>query len=248
MVTVGTKRLNNYGSEMVVVEYNNWKDMVVEFKEGYRVRVNLSNFNRGEVKNVYDRTIYRTGFTGEGPFKSYDENHKATAEYKTWKQMLRRCYDKAHQEKWPTYIGCEVSEKWHNFQTFAAWYNENIYNASETVCLDKDILIKGNKVYSPDTCIFVPERINLLFVKSNRTRGDLPIGVVFDKSRGKYAAKFRYQGQTKNLGRFTTVEEAFLAYQTAKEKYIKETANQYKEFIPERLYNALIAYKVDITD
>ena len=113
--------------------------------------------------------------------------------------------------------------------------------------MDKDILIKGNKIYSSETCVFVPERINLLFIKNDRIRGDLPIGVSYDGNR--------YKSQCKNgthkyirLGTYDTPEEAFQIYKQYKENVIKDVANEYKGKIPEKLYNALMNYKVEITD
>ena len=87
--------------------------------------------------------------------------------------MLRRCYDEKLHKKYPTYIDCKVCEEWLNFQNFAKWYYNNYYEIeNEKICLDKDILHKGNKIYSPDNCVFVPNNINVLFVKSDKSRGD----------------------------------------------------------------------------
>ena len=83
--------------------------------------------------------------------------------------MLKRCYDPKYQEKEPTYKGCTVENHLLNFQHMCKWLEENYYEIpGETMCLDKDILCKGNKIYSRNTCIFVPERINLLFVKHEK--------------------------------------------------------------------------------
>lgn len=103
--------------------------------------------------------------------------------------MMRRCYDPKYHEKEPTYKGCEVCKEWLNFQMFAEWYYKNHYEIEgQRICLDKDILLKGNKIYSADTCIFVPHRINSLFVKSYKLRGELPIGVSYHKRDKKFRA------------------------------------------------------------
>lgn len=112
--------------------------------------------------------------------------------------------------------------------------------------LDKDILIKGNKIYSAQNCELVPKKINLLFVKSNSSRGILPIGV--KKSGKKFRAKVMKNSVEEDLGTFDTPEEAFEAYKIAKQVHIKDMANKYKKEITNRCYQALINYKVEITD
>ena len=113
--------------------------------------------------------------------------------------------------------------------------------------LDKDILNKGNKVYSPDTCVYVPQSINSLFTKSDKVRGEYPIGVY--KQKDKYVAQLnKGNGKQIYLGSYSTPEEAFQAYKQAKEEYIKEVANEYKDKIPYRLYEALMNYEVEIDD
>ena len=114
------------------------------------------------------------------------------------------------------------------------------------MCLDKDILIKGNKVYSPETCVFVPTAINNLFVKKQRSRGDYPIGV--RKLKQRYSAYLGIKGKTKTIGVYDTVEDAFFSYKSAKEVYIRQVADEYKNIIPTKLYTAMINYEVDISD
>jgi hypothetical protein len=114
--------------------------------------------------------------------------------------------------------------------------------------LDKDILIKGNKIYSPDTCIFVPHEINMLFIKRNAKRGKYPIGVSYDKQKKKFEASCSINNKQKRIGRFSTAEDAFNAYKIYKEGLIKQVATIYKAKIPYELYNALINYEVEITD
>ena len=120
------------------------------------------------------------------------------------------------------------------------------------MCLDKDILHKGNKIYSRENCIFVPERINKLFVKRDNSRGDNPIGV-YPTLSGNYMASCRNGcGKSISLGTYKTKEEAFNAYKTYKENYIKEVIDSYKGIILEPFYSklreAMYKYKVEITD
>ena len=165
--------------------------------------------------------------------------------YVCWQDMLQRCYIDSYYEKAPTYRGCSVCEEWKYFSVFKRFFDENYVDGYH---LDKDILVKGNKVYSPDTCCFVPREINTLFVKKNANRGTLPIGVSI--AYGKYKAQIKRYGRTYSLGVYDSSEEAFAAYKVAKEAHIKEVAEKYyrEGKITERVYNALINYKVEITD
>lgn len=163
--------------------------------------------------------------------------------------MFQRCYDKKIHELHPTYNDCEVHEFFQCFQNFGVWYDENYYEIeNEKMNLDKDILKKGNKIYSTETCIFVPQKINLLFNKCKNARSNCVIGVAKRDKCKKYISSLRKYNKRIHLGHFNTEEEAFQVYKTAKEAYIKEVAEEYKSKIPQKLYDAMYAYKVEITD
>lgn len=246
----GEERYNKFGSKMIITKYNNAHDMDVYFPE-YKYTINhvqYSNFKNGYTKCPYEKRTFGIGYLGEGIYKPR-ENGKITKCYNTWVNMLQRCYDDNFKKREPTYKGCEVCEEWLNFQTFAEWYNDNYYEIpGEVMSLDKDILVKGNKIYSSETCVFVSNEINTLFVKCNNSRGTLPIGVYYHKKNGKYISQCNFGDGQKNLGSFDNPQEAFQIYKEYKEKYIKEVANEYKDLIPIKLYNALINYQVEIND
>ena len=128
--------------------------------------------------------------------------------------MFRRCYNKEWQEKEPTYKGCKVCYEWIYFSNFKKWYKDNFYKIEdEQMELDKDILNKGNKIYSPKNCIFVPKIINCLFTKSNKIRGDLPIGVKLGKNN-KYVSQYSYYDFIKNKGKiYEHIEEDDIIYE-----------------------------------
>ena len=251
---IGEKRFNNFGSEMIIIEYRTNKDIDVYFPKHNWTAENKEYqcFKKGNIKCVYDRSVYDVGYIGEGDYK-VSENRKSTRVYNTWRHMLQRCYDEKLHEKHPTYKNCKVCKEWHNFQNFAKWYYDNYYEIEgETMCLDKDILYKHNKVYSPKTCVFVPQAINKLFVKRDNDRGESVIGTY--PFQGKYVAQCSIinlkTGKSKHeyLGYYTTQEKAFEVYKYYKEKNIEEVADYYKGLVPERLYNALYNYEVEITD
>ena len=250
----GEENYNSFGSKMVIKEYKDRKDMDVYFPE-YNWTINhadYGNFKKGNIRCPYERRVHGKGYISVGKYK-IKENGELTRQYKIWSHMLQRCYDPKYLEKYPTYKDCEVCTEWHNFQTFAEWYNDNYYEIEDGVmCLDKDILIKGNKIYSPETCIFVPNEINLLFVKRDNDRGKDPIGA-HQLPSGNYLVRCNNgYGKRINLGTYTTKEEAFRVYKQYKEKVIKEVIDSYKGKIPEpyysRLRDAMYNYQVEIDD
>ena len=107
--------------------------------------------------------------------------------------------------------------------------------------------IKGNEIYSPKTCIFVPEDINLLFVKRDKKRGKYPIGVS-ELPYNKFRSRCNVKGKRIHIGVYNTPEEAFIHYKQFKENYIKQVADEYKPYIPKKLYEAMYRWEVDIND
>lgn len=252
----GEKNINNFGSEMIIVEYRKWNDIDVYFPEYDWIakRVRCNNFKNGKIKCPYERTVLGIGYVGEGEYKM-SKNGRSTRVYDTWYNMLMRCYSEKTHKKQPTYIGCEADESFHNFQNFGDWDKENYYQVErERMCLDKDILLKGNKIYSPETCIYVPQTINTLFTKRQNDRGESVIGTSYHKRDKKYQAYCNLlnpeTGKSKrsHLGYYDTELEAFEVYKYYKEKNIKEVADYFKEQIPSELYNELYNYIVEITD
>ena len=239
---------NNNGEKMIIVRCGDAKDISVQFDDGTIVEHRTyDEFKTGRIKNPFFPIVYGVGFIGVGKFKTCDKNGKKTKCYMTWLNMLMRCYDPKRQEKYPTYKGCTVCEEWWNFQNFAEWYYSHYYEIeNEKMNLDKDILHKGNKVYSPNNCVFVPQFINTLFVKCDKVRGDCPIGV--RKKGNKFEAQLSRGNGMEHLGYYTTPIEAFQAYKKAKEQYIKEVAEEYKDKIPQKLYDAMMNYEVEIDD
>ena len=243
----GEKGVNNFGSEMVIVEYRKWDDVDIYFPEydWLLKHVRYAHFKNGEIKCPYERRYFNVGYLGEGKYKM-SENGKFKKEYKIWYYMLQRCYDPKYQEREPTYKGCTVEEFWLNFQNATEWYKSNYYEIpGERIELDKDILFKGNKIYSRDTCIFVPQKINLLFTK----RGN---NIRLRKSGNYQVNCNNIYGKTICLGTYSSKEEAFQVYKQYKEKLIKDVIDSYKGKIPEpfysRLRDAMYNYEVEIDD
>ena len=251
---IGEERLNKFGSKMVIKEYRKYKDLDVYFPEYDWTfeHARYGDFKNGEIKCLYEPRYYGKGYLGEGKYK-VRENGKLTDEYKIWHGVLQRCYDPKFHEKHSTYKDCTVEDYLLNFQHMGKWLEDNYYEVpGEKMCLDKDILCKGNKIYSRDTSILVPERINLLFTKRDKSRGNSPIGAT-PNSSGNYQVRCHDEyGKSIYLGTYNTKEKAFQVYKQYKEKVIKKVIDSYKEKIPEPFYSklktAMYNYKVEIDD
>lgn len=150
--------------------------------------------------------------------------------YKSWIHMLGRCYSLKQKSYRPTYIGCSVCDEWKYFTNFKNWFDLNYIDEYH---LDKDILVEGNKVYSPDACRFVPEYINALLNSHQNARGDLPLGVSRQEPNIKsgrisisYQAKCNGIGNKKLSKTFKTIPEAVSWYSETKKRIVKEQATR----------------------
>ena len=250
---IGEIRTMNCGEEAEIIEYKSCMNITVKFlRTGEIVKCRYIDFKRGLIKSHFTPTVYGVGIVG---LETTKVNGKAINSYNTWQGILERCYNEKLQSKYPTYKGCEVCDEWKYYSNFKKWYEENYYEIEgQRTALDKDILVKNNKIYSPESCVFVPERINSLFVKNNANRGSLPIGVNWKESNKKYRAYCNMfdienkEYKLKHLGYFNTPKEAFKVYKKAKEENIKLVAEYYKDCIPNKLYEAMFNYKVEIDD
>lgn len=244
---VGESVINTYGSKITVIDYKNSDNVYVEFDNGYKTKCTWNSFSKGSIKSPYCKTLHNIGYLGEGKYNCDN------IWYNHWRAMIERVHiknDNFHR----TYSDVTIYENWYNYQIFSKWSEQNYYEIPNMkMQLDKDILIKGNRIYSPETCVFVPYIINALLLKSDKMRGNLPIGVYWHERDQEYRSQCSfvdYNGKRKNkwLGGYSNPEDAFIAYKIFKELYIKEVADKYKEYIPKNLYKALYKYEVEITD
>ncbi|USL89347.1 HNH homing endonuclease 2 [Bacillus phage vB_BceH_LY2] len=243
---IGQVVVSKEGYRMVCKDYVNANRVLVSFENGCESWVPWSRFAQGGIPNPYHPSVCGTGYTGKGKYTVRDEEGDICKAYTTWSSMLHRCYYTHSSFIKPSYKNCYVDEKWHNYQNFAEWFYTNYYEIEgEVMHLDKDILVKNNNVYSADTCIFAPKRVNACFIKTPK-RGTYPIGV--SKLGKKFKSQLHINGKVTHIGCFSTVEEAFNSYKKEKEKYIKNVAEEYKDKIPHILYTAMFNYKVTLDD
>ena len=240
------KSLNS--GDFKVLKYNDTTNVEIQFlKTGFETSARLDHVKSGKIKDRYMPSVYGVGIVGNKyPIKVNDVQ---TKEYGLWKSMLRRCYSDNFKKKNPTYKDCEVSDKFKSYEYFYEWCNKQIGFGVDGFEIDKDLLIKGNKVYNESTCVFLPQEINTLLIKCTASRGKHPIGVCWNKTKKSFVAHVgKSKGKQEHLGYFKTEIEAFNAYKEAKEAFVKEQANKWKDKIDERAYDSLMNYTVNIDD
>ena len=196
--------------------------------------------------NGFKRTVIGVGYIGCGEHSHKGLNGKTSKMYSAWSGMLKRCYSENYLDQNPTYVGCSVDPQWHDLQNFAEWYKEQY--KEDGWCLDKDILMPHNKVYSPDNCCYVPQEVNKAVKLGHTDRTKLPVGVVAQTGACgvKFIAQIHIGRQYgKCLGVFDTPEEAHLVYCYAKEKHIKNLAEvKYSKVLRQDVKVAMINFKV----
>lgn len=233
--------------KLIVTEYIDKYNIFVKFLDtGFCTKTQAPRLNKGNVRDKLATNVLGVGITG------LRDNVTSFHEYDIWYSMLRRCYCEKSLARQPHYVGCEVSDNFKYFDYFKEWCENQIGSSSkdqngENFPLDKDILVKGNKTYSENTCCFVPREINNLFV-GEKTAGGLLRGVTKIKRRKSFKVRVNKNGKRVYVGAYLTLEEAFNAYKKVKEAYIKEMANKWKDQIDPRVYEALMKYEVEITD
>lgn len=160
--------------------------------------------------------------------------------YRAWKRMLERAYCPKCHARYPTYTGVTVCKEWHSFMAFRAWMETQDWEGKH---LDKDIIAPGNKVYSPDTCVFVPQALNLLLTDRAGGRGEWPIGVSWNKASNKFCGYIKEGGEKRHLGYFTCPHEAHMAWSKAKVRLIRDAAREQDD---PRVYAGLMRHAARI--
>ena len=186
----------------------------------------------------------------DGKYPVRSEYSNISKEYATWRGVIGRCYHRTENRKiaYARYNGCSVSEFFKHYSNFYEWSNNQVGFGLDGFDLDKDLLIKGNRQYHEDVCVFIPSEINTAIQAKRRDRGDLPIGVSYHKQTGRFVSRMRRANKDIHIGIYSTPNEAFINYKKEKESYLKVLAEKWKADIDDRAYKALINYKVDETD
>jgi hypothetical protein len=152
---------NNHGQSGFVLKYVSCTEVYFKFDlTGFVGCFTAQNIRNGKFKDKLNSSVFGAGVVGDGKYKA-TENGKITKAYSVWRSMLQRCYDEKVHRQFPNYIGCSVAVEWHDFQVFAEWFEVNYPKDGKDYQLDKDHLVKGNKIYSADTCCFLTLQQNV---------------------------------------------------------------------------------------
>lgn len=244
---VGQVYITRHHGKCEIIKYVTAREVTVRFLDTNSTKTTkLCHIKIGAVRDDFSKTTHGVGYIGKG--FTLEDKTKDNKAKKLWRGMLYRAYSEKYHITRPTYEECSCSDNFKNLSYFKEWCSNQIGFGEDGFVLDKDVLIKGNKMYSENTCVFLPSEINTLFTLNNAKRGELPIGVQRTK-RGKIVARISSKnGQNGMLGYYENIEDAFRAYKTEKEVRIKLLANKWKDKIDPRAYDALINYEVEIDD
>lgn len=235
-VDVGMRFTTNEGCTIEVIDYINSQNVLVEFVEtGNTMNVRAGNIKSGNIKNKMHRSVFGVGCIGMGPHRPSIKG-VYSREYKYWFHMLRRCYSNSNAASSKNYKerGVYVDSTWHNFQEFAEWCQWQPEFLNTGWELDKDVFSTGTSIkYSPETCVFVPIDINLLFKQTKAKGYNSRNQVIF---KGKFVKTCESR------------EEASQIYGDLKTKHLRQLAELYKDRMSSRLYDYLIEYQGFIVD
>ena len=243
--------INKKGERMKIICCLENDRVEIEFLDGKGciVETGYSSFLEGAVKN-YKRVEYGFhGYIDQGPYETITRDNDGKkiflTEYNTWVSMHRRAenFNGTH----PSYEDVTIDKIWWSYQNFAMWYNDNKYEVENDILrLDKDILVPGNRVYSPETCCLVPDKINQLFKQPMKKDDNMPMGVYKEGNRYRTVKLYEIDNNgnvMKHCKSFKTPEDAHECYKFYKEKYIHDIADLYKDIIPTIVYVALKQYE-----
>jgi hypothetical protein len=263
-VSIDQEFTSNTGWVFRVIEYNGWDRVKVEWQDGSISEEAAGDIVKGSVLCLNQPNAQGVGFWGYGKYPPRNHLLKSGQVYPDdrvvgyWSRMISRCYNEKEQAKpsCSAYIGCTVSKEWHNFQNFCEWAETKEQSkfkdeAGNIWTLDKDLLVKGNRVYGEKCCTFLPNEVNVFL--SDKPKGSLPRGVNYIKpatkrSKEGYVARCHLNGVREYLGYYETPMEAFYNYKEAKEFYAKELANKYKDQLESKAYEALMLFEVEPYD
>ena len=238
---IGEISISNQGEKMVIESYKTCHDFWVRFENGYLKH--SKKYNRFLDGGIFNPTYPSACGIGIIDYEKEDISKRKAYDY--WYHMIERCYSHKHR----CYEDVIVCDEWLHFKNFEKWFNDNYYEVdSQRMCLDKDLIDKHSRIYSPSTCVIIPQNINKMLIKQKFHRGEYPIGVFLDKRRNTFYCNLYVDNKLCCKSGFTNPYDAFIFYKTNKERMIKEMADKYKSKIPQKVYDAMYNYQVDITD
>lgn len=226
-----------------IIEIDGYYNIKIRFIDPEWITIARADHVRtGFVKNRFYPSVFGIGYPGEGPHTT-GSNGVPTRIHQIWKNMLQRCYAPVSKDHLRNYSDVIVDQEWHNFQNFATWYvnQEELYtnNGNFKWHLDKDFIVPRNRIYAPDRCCIIPDKISVLLNDYRFARGKYPLGV---QKRGKnFIAKCGIKGGYKSI-LFKTISEAHVAYWEMKFNVVRTLANEYKDYLPTIVRDRLLSF------
>lgn len=243
---VGGVRKSIYGENYRLVKPVNETEFTIEFMDDHQYRYNVSKERllMNTVVNPYSRSVYNRGFRGVGPHRSVLPSGKQNPLYTKWAAMLKRCYSDVCRRDYVAYTDVEVCNAWLNFQVFADWcITDGKYVIGHD--LDKDLLSGSSKVYSPDTCCFIPSEINAaLIVPFKPISKHEPRGITKAPS-GRYKVTTVNNGISTHRGTYDNLDDAVVIYKKYTKEKISDLAKKYRKQLTDKVYNRLLSYPND---
>jgi len=228
-----------------VVDYKGTNCVTVEFPDGRRTVTSATQIRLGSLRNPFQPVIEGVGYLGI-PYNSYGVPIAQTPEYKAWVGMLKRSYSSKHKAEFTAYQGVDACPEWNNFSVFADWFKKQ-EGFDKGWHLEKDLKIKGNKLYSPEGCCLVPQEINNILLLRDGKRGKWPVGVHLSK-QGRFIAQVGLGSKNTYIGSYDDPVSAFKAYKIQKEAHVKEVALHWQDKIAPAVFNSLMNFTVNIDD
>ena len=255
---IGHVGYTKHGDKFIVLNYIDSQHVDIEFQDKWKYKciVSWQKVITGSIKNPYHPNKYG-GIIGTNKDICDDDFDISTSkEYNAWFNILLRAKDMEFKKSHKSYLEVTICDEWMYFWNFYKWCktqdNYHKWQQNENWAIDKDIMLKGNKEYSPRTCCIVPQNINNLLLKHDKRRGNYPIGVTKRKTDNMFEAQCSNPiiGKYVTIGIYNTYEEAFKAYKLYKEKIIADVANvEYSTGnITHECYLSLLSYSVEIND
>ena len=250
-VKIGQEIFTKSGWKGIVIEYFAHDNVVVQWQDGSFQRIRTKELQSGSVKPLNQPSVEGIGYFGVGRFvpNSYKHGEKSPPEiYGYWVRMFSRCYNpfELNKPKGISYRDVHISKEFHNYQNFAEWTLEQP-NYEKGLSLDKDLLGNG-KIYSQETCTFLPLEINTFLSEKGVGASGRGVNAIIPKAGTNatlgYIARVHYKGSREYLGFFGNPEEAFIAYKQRKEEVAKLLAEEYKSKLTSAAYSALLSYTV----
>lgn len=251
--SVGDKRINSEGFEYVITHYEDAHNVEITWFSGEKEWVESAHAHKGTTKYLNKRGTFGVGYLGYGRFIPGEKRIPHGCErmphnlWRAWVRMLERCV--GDRVKNPSYEGCTFDESWVNCQSFIEWGilqkgHDRLESNGKTWQLDKDILVNGNRVYSPETCVFVPNEINTHFKDVEKGKdGYYGVNEIEPKhpnaKRGWVARCCNVKKEREYLGFYDNPTDAYIAYRTRKIEVMSDLADKWKGEVDERVINSL---------